>query len=138
MLGMSLPQHTKLTTLDKLEKPGSIQQRLKNFSEFSKELPILKKLTDFMIMLKHSTTTLQKFTTVLTSTTMFLSQDFTQLSLSSTTLNTKLHSLKKLDKLGKMLPPPTKLSNSITALRIGHKPTSSKTSTTKLNKPEKF
>ena len=94
MLGMLLPQHRQLTTLDKLEKPGSIHKRLKNFSVFSKKLPIPKKLIDLMDMLNHSTTTFRKFTTVLTSTTTFLSQDFTLLNLSSTTLNTKLHSLK--------------------------------------------
>lgn len=138
MLGMLLPPHRQLTTPDKLEKPGSTPKRHKNSSDFSKKLPIPQKLIDLMDMLKHSTTTFKKSTTVLTSTTMFLSQDFTPLNLSSTTLNTKLHSLNKLNKLGKMLPPPIKLNNSITALRTGLKLTSSKTSTTNLNTPERF
>ena len=138
MLGMLLPQHRQLTTPDKLEKPGPIPNRHKNSSDFSKKLPTLQKLIDLMDMLNHSTTTLRKSTTVLTSTTMFLRQDFTPLNLSSTTLNTKLHSLKKLLKLGKKLPPPNKLNNSITTLRTGLKLTSSKTSTTKLNKPERL
>jgi len=94
-------------------------------SEFSKIFPNPKKLTDFKDILNHLAKMCSKFTTEFTSTTMFLSQNFIQLNLSSTTLNAKLHSLKKLDKLGKMLPPPNKLSNSKTALKIGQIPTSS-------------
>jgi len=53
-----------------LEKPGSIPKRLKDSSVSLTKLPNLKKLTDFMDMLKPSETTFKKSTTVLTSTTL--------------------------------------------------------------------
>jgi len=84
-----------------LEKPGSIPKRLKDSSVSLTKLPNLKKLTDFMDMLKLSETTFKKSTTVLTSTTLSLNQDFTLLNLSSTTLKKKLLSLKMLNSLGK-------------------------------------
>jgi len=138
MLGMPLPQQRKLNMLDKLDMPGQTPKKPKNSSEFLKKLPVLKKLVDLMDMLKQSNTTFKKFTMVLTSTTMFLNQDFTLLNLNSTTSNTKLNSLKKLDKLGKMLLLLPKLINSITVLSLGHKLTSSKTYTTNLNILERF
>jgi len=84
-----------------LEKPGSIPKRLKDSSVSLTKLPNLKKLTDFMDMLKPSETMFKKSTTVLTSTTLSLNQDFTLLNLSSTTLKKKLLSLKMLNSLGK-------------------------------------
>ena len=84
-----------------LEKPGSIPKRLKDSSDSLIKLPNLKKLTDYMDMLKLSETTFKKSTTVLTSTTLSLNQDFTLLNLSSTTLKKKLLSLKMLNSLGK-------------------------------------
>jgi len=84
-----------------LEKPGSIPKRLKDSSDSLIKLPNLKKLTDFMDMLKPSETTFKKSTTVLTSTTPSLNQDFMLLNLSSTTLKKKLLSLKMLNSLGK-------------------------------------
>jgi len=69
---------------------------------------------------------------------MFLSQDFMQLNLSSTTLNTKLHSLRKLNKLGIMLPPPSLLIYLKKAFIIWHKPPSSTTSKSKLIILKKF
>ncbi len=84
-----------------LEKPGSIPKRLKDSSDSLTKPPNLKKLTDFMDMLKPSETTFKKSTTVLTSTTLSLNQDFTLLNLSSTTLKKKLLSLKMLNSLGK-------------------------------------
>jgi len=47
MLGKKLPKHRKLISLNIMEKPGPIQLRLKNLSEFSEKLPNPKKLTDF-------------------------------------------------------------------------------------------
>ena len=91
----------KLMMLTVLVKPGSKPKRLKDSSVFLTKLPNLKKLTDYMDMLKLSETTFKKSTTVLTSTTLSLNQDFTLLNLSSTTLKKKLLSLKMLNSLGK-------------------------------------
>ena len=85
----------KLKLFLMLKKPGLIPMKLKDSSVS------LTKLTDFMDMLKPSETTFKKSTTVLTSTTLSLNQDFTLLNLSSTTLKKKLLSLKMLNSLGK-------------------------------------
>ena len=136
-LHIMLQKIMKLKLQAMLEKPGSIPKRLKDSSDSLIKLPNLKKLTDFMDMLKPSETTFKKSTTVLTSTTLSLNQDFTLLNLSSTTLKKKLLSLKMLNSLGKKPSQLMKLRNQDTALSLGLDLLSSKTLNTKLITPER-
>ncbi len=104
----------KLNLLLILVKTGSIRKRLNISLKSLQMVWHLKKVTDFKVMLKHSTKMFNKFTTGLTSTIISLSQNFTRLNLSK-----KLISLKKLNKPGTMPPQLMRLTYSDTVLSLG-------------------